>query len=36
MNRSFRLPSLGFDRFSGLYLGAIFIITFSIWVHDLF
>jgi ribose transport system permease protein len=26
----------GFDRFSGLYLGAVFIVVFGIWVPDLF
>ena len=31
-----RKISLGFDRFSGLYLGAMFIIVFGIWVPDLF
>jgi ribose transport system permease protein len=28
--------NLGFDRFSGLYLGAVFIIVFSIWVPSSF
>ncbi|MGC4936126.1 ABC transporter permease [Gordonia sp. DT30] len=36
MTRPTKLPSLGFNRFSGLYLWAIFIITFAIWVPDLF
>jgi ribose transport system permease protein len=35
MNRSRHL-SLGFDRFSGLYLWALFIIVFSIWNPSLF
>jgi ribose transport system permease protein len=34
--RPSRLPSLGFDRFSGLYLWALFIVVFAIWVPDLF
>ncbi|WP_047224979.1 ABC transporter permease [Protofrankia coriariae] len=29
-------PGLGFDRFSGLYLWALIIIVFGIWVPDLF
>jgi ribose transport system permease protein len=28
--------SFGFDRFSGLYLWALFIIVFGVWVPDLF
>jgi ribose transport system permease protein len=28
--------STGFDRFSGLYLGALFLIVFSIWVPESF
>jgi ribose transport system permease protein len=31
-----RSINLGIDRFSGLYLWALFIIVFSIWVPDLF
>jgi ribose transport system permease protein len=31
-----RKINLGFDRFSGLYLGAVFLIVFGIWVPDLF
>jgi ribose transport system permease protein len=31
-----RRISTGFDRFSGLYLWAVFIITFGIWVPDEF
>jgi len=31
-----RSINLGFDRFSGLYLWALFIIIFGIWVPDLF
>jgi len=31
-----RTISTGFDRFSGLYLWAVFIITFGIWVPDEF
>jgi ribose transport system permease protein len=31
-----RLPSLGFDRFSGLYLWAAFILIFALWVPDQF
>lgn len=30
------VPKLGLERFSGLYLWALFIITFSIWVPDFF
>lgn len=36
MTRRIRLPSAGFDRFSGLYLWAAFIIIFAIWVPNLF
>lgn len=28
--------NLGLDRFSGVYIWAIFIVTFSVWVPDLF
>lgn len=35
-DRSHRLPSFGFDRFSGLYLWALFIAVFAVWVPDLF
>lgn len=31
-----RSINLGFDRFSGLYLWALFIITFGIWTPDVF
>lgn len=31
-----RLPSFGLDRFSGLYLWALFIVVFSIWSPNLF
>lgn len=31
-----RSVNLGFDRFSGLYLWAVFIIVFGIWTPDLF
>jgi ribose transport system permease protein len=31
-----RRPSLGFDRFSGLYLWALFIVVFGLWTPDLF
>lgn len=31
-----RIPSLGLDRFSGLYLWALFIVVFSIWSPALF
>src|SRR4051812_44893549 len=31
-----RVPNLGFDRFSGFYLGAIFIVVFGIWKPDTF
>ncbi|MBL7487627.1 ABC transporter permease [Frankia sp. AgB1.9] len=31
-----RLPGLGLDRFSGLYLWALFIAVFAIWVPRLF
>lgn len=36
--RSFRVPSFnpGFDRFSGLYLWAGFILVFAFWVPNLF
>jgi len=32
----FRVPNLGFDRFSGFYLGALFIILFGLWKPDQF
>ena len=35
MNRHWR-PRLGLDRFSGLYLWALIIIVFSIWIPSLF
>jgi ribose transport system permease protein len=31
-----RLPGAGFDRFSGVYLWAVFIIIFTLWVPDQF
>lgn len=31
-----RLPSLGLDRFTGLYLWALFIVVFGIWKPDQF
>ncbi len=34
--RSRRKFSTGFDRFSGLYLGALFIIVFGLWVPSQF
>lgn len=30
------LQNLGFERFSGLYLAAVFILVFGLWVPDLF
>ena len=36
MNRLRRPSGLGFDRFSGFYLLAIFIVVFSIWQPSLF
>jgi ribose transport system permease protein len=36
MLRSPRRFSFGFDRFSGLYLGALFIVLFGFWVPHLF
>lgn len=35
-HRSFPRVHLGFDRFSGLYLWALFIVVFAVWVPDLF
>jgi ribose transport system permease protein len=34
--RSRRMPNFGFDRFSLLYLWAIFIVTFSLWSPQIF
>jgi len=36
MTRSLFTRSLGLDRFSGLYLGALFILVFGLWKPDLF
>lgn len=36
MNRNLRVSSLGMERFSGLYLWALVIVVFSIWIPDLF
>jgi ribose transport system permease protein len=36
MRRSLLTRGLGLDRFSGLYLGALFILVFGLWKPDLF
>jgi len=36
MRRAAFRPSFGFDRFSGFYLWALFIVVFGIWTPDLF
>ncbi len=36
MTRRTRLPSLGLDRLSGVYLWVAFIITFGVWTPQLF